>query len=104
VGNKLGVRIPAAVAREVRPRVNQRVRVSIDDGRIINTPQADKALRLADRLAARAATKAGLPDRQDIVWIECQLQAGNEYATCSQCWCSRRKLSTRAPGLSSGRP
>ena len=50
-GNNLGVRIPAAVAREAKLRANQRVRVSVEDGRVIITPQADKALTLADRLA-----------------------------------------------------
>ena len=50
-GNNLGVRIPAAVAREAKLRANQRVKVSVEDGRVIITPQADKALTLADRLA-----------------------------------------------------
>ena len=50
-GNNLGVRIPAAVAREAKLRVNQRVKVSVEDGRVVITPQIDKALTLADRLA-----------------------------------------------------
>ncbi len=50
-GNNLGVRIPAAVAREAKLRANQRVKVSVEDGRVIITPQADKALTLAERLA-----------------------------------------------------
>lgn len=50
-GNNLGVRIPAAVAREAKLRANQRVKVSVEDGRVVITPQADKALTLDDRLA-----------------------------------------------------
>ena len=50
-GNNLGVRIPAAVAREAKLRANQRVKLTVEDGRVIITPQADKALTLADRLA-----------------------------------------------------
>ena len=50
-GNNLGVRIPAAVAREAKLRANQRVKLTVEDGRVVITPQADKALTLADRLA-----------------------------------------------------
>ena len=50
-GNNLGVRIPAAVAREAKLHANQRVRLTVEDGRVIITPQAEKALTLAARLA-----------------------------------------------------
>ena len=50
-GNNLGVRIPAAVARAAKLRANQRVMLSVEDGRVVITPQADKDLTLADRLA-----------------------------------------------------
>ena len=50
-GNNLGVRIPAAVARAARLHANQRVRVSVEDGRVVITPQADRPLTLAERLA-----------------------------------------------------
>ena len=50
-GNNLGVRIPAAVAREAKLRANQRVKLTVEDGRVVITPQADKALTLKDRLA-----------------------------------------------------
>ena len=50
-GNNLGVRIPAAVAREAKLHANQRVRLTVEDGRVIITPQADKAMTLAARLA-----------------------------------------------------
>lgn len=50
-GNNLGVRIPAAVAREAKLHATQRVRLKVEDGRVIVTPQAEKALTLAARLA-----------------------------------------------------
>ena len=50
-GNNLGVRIPAAVAREAKLHADQRVRLTVEDGRVIITPQAEKALTLAARLA-----------------------------------------------------
>ena len=50
-GNFLGVRIPAAVAREANLRANQRIRISVEHGRVVITPQADNVLTLADRLA-----------------------------------------------------
>ena len=50
-GNNLGVRIPAAVARAAKLRANQRVTLSVENGRVVITPQSDKPLSLADRLA-----------------------------------------------------
>lgn len=50
-GNNLGVRLPAAVARAARLTVNQRVRLTVEDGRVIITPHGDKPLSLADKLA-----------------------------------------------------
>jgi antitoxin MazE len=50
-GNNLGVRIPAAVAREAKLRANQRVKVSVEAGRVVITPLADKVLTLDERLA-----------------------------------------------------
>jgi antitoxin MazE len=50
-GNNLGVRLPAAVARAAHLRVNQRVHITVEDGRVVITPQAGKPLSLADRLA-----------------------------------------------------
>ncbi len=50
-GNNLGVRIPAAVAREAKLHANQRVRLTVEDGRVIITPQAEQAVTLAARLA-----------------------------------------------------
>ena len=50
-GNNLGVRLPAAVAKAARLHANQRVRITVEDGRVIITPEGAKALSLADRLA-----------------------------------------------------
>ena len=50
-GNSLGVRLPAGIARAAGLTVNQRVRITVEDGRVIIAPQGDKALSLAERLA-----------------------------------------------------
>lgn len=50
-GNSLGVRLPAAVAREARLHVDQRVRVSVEGGQVVITPVADQAPTLEQRLA-----------------------------------------------------
>ena len=50
-GNNLGVRLPAAVARAAKLHANQRVKISVEKGRVIITPQNDKPLSLAARLA-----------------------------------------------------
>jgi len=50
-GNNLGVRLPAAVARAARLRANQRVRVAVENDRVVITPVAAKELSLEQRLA-----------------------------------------------------
>ena len=50
-GNNLGVRLPAAVAREAGLRVDQRVRVSVEGGNVLITPVEDAPLTLEQRLA-----------------------------------------------------
>jgi len=50
-GNSLGVRIPAAVAREAHLSVDQRVRVSVEGRHVIITPVEDSPQSLEDRLA-----------------------------------------------------
>ncbi len=50
-GNNLGVRIPAAVAREAHLKVDQRVRVSVEGRQVIITPVADTPHTLEERLA-----------------------------------------------------
>lgn len=51
-GNNLGVRLPASVAREARLKADQRVRITVEDGRVIITPFGDKPPTLAERLAS----------------------------------------------------
>ncbi len=68
-GNSLGVRLPAAVARDAHLRVDQRVRVSVEGGHVVITPITDIPLTLEQRLArfdparhggeVMAATKIG---------------------------------------------
>lgn len=50
-GNNLGVRLPAAVAREAHLRADQRVRVSVENGRVVITPLPATPLTLEERLA-----------------------------------------------------
>ena len=50
-GNNLGVRLPAAVARAAQLRANQRVHITVEEGRVIITPQRDRPATLAERLA-----------------------------------------------------
>lgn len=50
-GNNLGVRLPAAVARAARLHADQRVRITVEGGRVIITPVHDAPLTLEKRLA-----------------------------------------------------
>ena len=50
-GNNLGVRLPAAVAREAHLHVDQRVRISVEGGQVVITPVTDVHLTLEQRLA-----------------------------------------------------
>ena len=50
-GNNIGVRIPAAVARAAKLHAHQSVKLTVEDGRVVITPQADKPLSLEARLA-----------------------------------------------------
>lgn len=50
-GNNLGVRLPAAVAREAHLHADQRVRVAVEAGRVVITPLLDTPLTLEQRLA-----------------------------------------------------
>jgi len=51
-GNNLGVRLPAAVAREAHLRVDQRVRVSVEGDQVVITPVDATRFTLEQRLAA----------------------------------------------------
>lgn len=50
-GNNLGVRLPAAVARAAQLRAHQRVRITVEDGRVIIQPEPPASLSLEERLA-----------------------------------------------------
>ncbi|MDQ6639024.1 MAG: AbrB/MazE/SpoVT family DNA-binding domain-containing protein [Pseudomonadota bacterium] len=50
-GNSLGVRLPAAVARAANLHVDQRVKIAVEDGKVVITPHLGRRLSLADRLA-----------------------------------------------------
>lgn len=50
-GNNLGVRLPAAIAKQAGLHAEQKVRVSVEDGRVIIVAADDRASSLDDRLA-----------------------------------------------------
>ena len=58
-GNNLGVRLPAAVAREAHLHVDQRVRISVEGGHVVITPITDVHLTLEQRLARFDPTRHG---------------------------------------------
>ena len=58
-GNNLGVRLPAAVAREAHLHVDQRVRISVQDGTIVIRPLEKTNLTLKQRLARFDPAKHG---------------------------------------------
>ncbi len=49
--NKLGIRIPTAVAREAHLHVDQRVRVTVEGDQVVITPVDATKLTLEQRLA-----------------------------------------------------
>ena len=58
-GNNLGVRLPVNVARAAHLHVDQRVRVAVEDGRVVITPLDDAPLTLEQRLAGFDPAKHG---------------------------------------------
>jgi antitoxin MazE len=50
-GNNLGVRLPGSVARAAHLHVDQRVRVAVEEGRVVITPIDNAPLTLEQRLA-----------------------------------------------------
>lgn len=58
-GNSLGVRLPAAIAREAKLQADQRVRMSVEYGKVIIEPIAKSQMTLAERLAAYDISKHG---------------------------------------------
>lgn len=58
-GNSLGVRLPAAVAREAHLDADQQVRITVEDGRVVITPLVPETLSLEQRLARFDPDKHG---------------------------------------------
>ena len=50
-GNSLGLRLPSAVAREAGLHADQRVRITVEDDRIVIRPLDEDRPSLAERLA-----------------------------------------------------
>ncbi|ACU89463.1 AbrB/MazE/SpoVT family DNA-binding domain-containing protein [Desulfomicrobium baculatum] len=63
-GNSLGGRLPAAVAREAKLHADQRVRISVENGRIIITSLSEVHLTLEQRLASFDPARHGGEDMQ----------------------------------------
>jgi antitoxin MazE len=58
-GNNLGVRLPAAVAREAHLHVHQRVRVTVEGDQVVIRPFDDTRLTLEQRVAAYDVKRHG---------------------------------------------
>jgi antitoxin MazE len=58
-GNSLGVRLPAAIAKAANLHVDQRVRMSVEDGRVVIEPAEQGPQTLAERLAAYDISRHG---------------------------------------------
>jgi antitoxin MazE len=50
-GNSLGVRLPVMVVRAAGLQDDQRVSLSVENGKVVITPLTDEPLSLAERLA-----------------------------------------------------
>ncbi|QEA11800.1 AbrB/MazE/SpoVT family DNA-binding domain-containing protein [Comamonas flocculans] len=64
-GNSLGVRLPAKVARAARLNAEQRVRMLVENGRVVIEPVRDAQPTLGERLARFDAQRHGgeaMPD------------------------------------------
>lgn len=58
-GNSLGVRLPSAIAKAAKLHVDQRVRIWVEDGRVVIEPDGQSRPSLAERLAAYDVTRHG---------------------------------------------
>ena len=51
-GSSLGIRLPTAIAHTAKLKANQRVRVTVEHGKVIIQPINNTRMSLAERLAA----------------------------------------------------
>ncbi len=58
-GNSLGVRLPAAIARAANLKADQRVRMTVEHGKVVIEPLEDKPLTLAERLGRYDVARHG---------------------------------------------
>ncbi len=58
-GNNLGVRLPVAVSRAAHLHVDQRVRITVENGAVVIRPAEETALTLEQRLAKFDPEKHG---------------------------------------------
>jgi antitoxin MazE len=58
-GNNLGVRMPAAIVRAAKLRVDQRVRLTVENGAVVMRPQEEAMPTLEQRLARYDASRHG---------------------------------------------
>jgi antitoxin MazE len=57
-GNSLGVRLPSAIAKEAGLKLNQKIRITVEDKKLIVTP-ASEPLTLEQKLALFNPDKHG---------------------------------------------
>lgn len=118
-GNNLGVRLPAAIAREAHLHVNQRVRISVENNHVVITPIDDAPLTgtASGRFRSCASRRRSYddqsnhwsralvtpkklrpwaPDRQDIIWIATR-KSGKKCVMSIRFWCFRRASLTKRP-------
>jgi antitoxin MazE len=72
-GNNLGVRLPAAIAREAHLHIDQRVRISVENDQVVIRPINDVSPTLEQRLACFDPARHGgeLMTASEAVGAEC---------------------------------
>ncbi len=58
-GTSLGVCLPASIAKAANLHVDQKVRVSVEDGRVVIEPEVKRYPALAERLATYDIARHG---------------------------------------------